>query len=56
VVYVVDGMTLGQGFLPILRLSPAGNIPPILRTHSFIDSPRYIISVLTASLNNTLKV
>jgi len=55
-VLVVAGMALGQGFLPVLRLSPVGILPPVLHTHSFIDPWRYIISALRTSLSNTLKV
>jgi hypothetical protein len=33
VVFVVDRVTLGEVFLPVLPFSPVSIIPPVFRTH-----------------------
>jgi branched-subunit amino acid transport protein len=35
--FVVDQVTLGQVFTQVLQFSPVIIIPPLLRTHLFID-------------------
>jgi len=37
VVYLVEEVALGQVFLPVLRLSPVSNIPPLLHTHLHLN-------------------
>jgi hypothetical protein len=41
--FVVDRVTPGQVFLPVLQFSPVSIIPPTLHTHSFIYHRRCII-------------
>jgi len=41
--FVVVRVALGQGFLPVPRLSTVSIIPPLLHTHSFAYHPRCIM-------------
>ena len=51
---VVDKVTMGQVFLPVIRFSPVSIISP-LHTHSSIHHQHYVCQLSTVSLDNTLK-
>jgi len=52
--FVVDKVTMGQVFLPVIRFSPVSINSP-LHTHSSIHHQHYVSRLSTASLDNTLK-
>ena len=51
---VVDKVTMGQAFLPVIQFSPVSVISS-LHTHSLIHHQHYVSQLSTASLDNTLK-
>jgi len=51
---VVDKVTMGQAFLPVIQFPPVSIISP-LYTHSPIHHQHYVSQLSTASLDNTLK-
>jgi len=52
--FVVDKVTMGQVFLPVIWFSPVSINSP-LHTHSSIHHQHYVSELSTASLDNTLK-
>jgi hypothetical protein len=52
--FVLDKVTTGQVFLPVIRFSPVSINSP-LHTHSSIHHQHYVSQLSTASLDNTLK-